>query len=525
VLIETAADYNVCVFRLPGSTLIATGCLLGALNIFCTPVKSATFYVDAEHGQDRNSGLAPDSAWRTLDRVNRQELRPGDSVLFHADHIFAGTLDPKGNGTDSQPIVIGAFGSGRKPKIEANGATSALHVGGISFVEINNLDISNSAAQPAQRDGVLVEAFEGTVLRHIYLRALDVHDVSGELGVDVAEKDTGGIGFRADGKSKPSHFEDIRVENCSIKHVDSTAIWLLSEAAINPRKPGWAKNHFVGVRITGNDLEDIGKNAIIVRASIAPLIDHNIVRGSAMRLHGNSIMVSATEDAVISHNDVEGVQYTGMEGAAFDSDLDNLGAVIEYNWAHDNGGGLVDICAKVKEDPTSGFNDHTIVRYNLVKDGEKRIINFDGPGSNAEIYNNSIYISGLNKPHILNLNAFIKSPSKDTGVIFANNIIYNGSAGDYNFAAGKTYVIVANCFYGQHPEGEPPDPRKITQNPRFDRVPPDANHPEKSFALQPNSPCARSGASIPHNGGQDYLGNPIPKDSPDRGAIQSSDRH
>jgi hypothetical protein len=212
-----------------------------------------------------------------------------------------------------------------------------------------------------------------------------------------------------------------------------------------------------------------------------------------------------------------------MEGAAFDSDLNNIGAIIEYNYAHENGGGLVDFCAKWKEDGTSDFNDGTIVRYNIVKNGSKRIISFDGPATNAQIYNNSIFVSGLNKPHILNLNAFAKSPAIETGAIIANNIIYNEGDGDYDFASGKRYAIIANCFAGKHAHGEPSDPKKITANPKLTKMPPDPAHPEQSFALRPDSPCAKSGVVIPNNGGLDFLGHPIPVRSPDRGAIQSSE--
>lgn len=489
--------------------------------LLCTGVRAlgATYYIDAEHGSDTNSGATPEMAWRSVEKASGVILKPGDQLLFHAGDSFTGVLEIRGAGYAGHPIVIGEYGEGAKPKLLGAGAPYALLLQNVQFVEVENLDISDRARGSGTRNGVLVEADQGQVIHHVYLYNLDVHDVSGELGTDVVEKNTGGIGFQANSNANPSRFDDIRVDHCRITHVDSTAIWLQGETGINPRSPDWAKYRFTDVRITQNYLSDIGKNAIIVRDSLAPLIDGNTIRGSAMKLHGNSIMVSYSEGAIISHNDVSGVQYGGMEGAAFDSDYDTVGTVIEYNYAHDDGGGLVDICAPKHE---GGFNDGTIVRYNIVDDAKNRVFSFDDPATNAMIYNNSVFLSGSDKPHILRLHSFERSSAENTGVVFANNIIINEGDSDNEYAAGKRYLIVANCFAGRHAAGEPPDPRKITANPKFVKMPPDPARPEKGFALRPDSPCARSGVTIPNNGGVDFLGNPIPSENPDRGAIEST---
>ncbi|MGD0797654.1 MAG: right-handed parallel beta-helix repeat-containing protein [Acidobacteriaceae bacterium] len=506
--------------RFPSNAKLVPLLLAGYLAVAGSVRASGeTFYVDATRGRDANDGLSEATAWQTLQRACLQTLKPGDRLLFHAGDSFAGALELKGAGTEAQPVVIGSFGQGAKPKLIGGGAPYAVHVMDMSFVEVSGLDISNAAPKPDIRNGILVEASPGNIVRHVYLRDLDVHDVSGVLGTDATEKNTGGIAFNADGKDKPSHFEDVRVEHCVVSHVDATGIWLSSDAHPNPRSPNWTRDRFLNVVVTGNRLEDIGKNAVIVRYSLAPLIDGNIVRGSAMRLHGNSLMVSYSEGAVLSHNDVSGVQYGGMEGAAFDSDYDDIGTIIEYNYAHDDGGGLVDICMPKNE---SGFNDGTVVRYNILDGATARVISFDDPATNAMIYNNSIFLSHSDKPHILRLRSFERSAAQKTGVVIANNIFYNEGDSDNEYADGKMYAIVANCFYGKKVRGEPSDPKKISADPEFTQVPPDPNHPERSFALRPGSPCAQSGVPIPSNGGRDFAGNPLPPGNPDRGAIQTN---
>ncbi len=73
-----------------------------------------TFHVDAEHGDDARDGLEPESAWRSLSRVNRASLAPGDRVLFRRGQTWRGQLVPH-SGDASGVIIYGAFGEGDKP--------------------------------------------------------------------------------------------------------------------------------------------------------------------------------------------------------------------------------------------------------------------------------------------------------------------------------------------------------------------------------------------------------------------------
>jgi hypothetical protein len=73
-----------------------------------------TFYVDAARGEDAQDGLNPESAWRSLARVNRAVLSPGDRVLFHRGQIWRGQLVPH-SGDSSGVITYGVFAEGDKP--------------------------------------------------------------------------------------------------------------------------------------------------------------------------------------------------------------------------------------------------------------------------------------------------------------------------------------------------------------------------------------------------------------------------
>lgn len=75
-----------------------------------------TFYVDSEAGQDQNGGQSPQSAWRSLDRVNTAELKPGDTVRFRCGGQWRGSLAPA-SGEAGKPVTYTSYGEGEKPRI------------------------------------------------------------------------------------------------------------------------------------------------------------------------------------------------------------------------------------------------------------------------------------------------------------------------------------------------------------------------------------------------------------------------
>lgn len=76
--------------------------------------KAATYYISAT-GSDSLDGRSTATAFQTLGRVNALTLQAGDSVLFNRGNTFRGMLQIKNSGTASDPIYIGAYGSGAMP--------------------------------------------------------------------------------------------------------------------------------------------------------------------------------------------------------------------------------------------------------------------------------------------------------------------------------------------------------------------------------------------------------------------------
>lgn len=134
---------------LRGLTWLALLCLTNV-----TPSADARqFYVNPT-GSDLASGRSPATAWRTVRRVNRAALRPGDVVELRAGRTYSDAqLMPRRSGASGAPIRFTSYGGGR--------ATLARGVwlASIAWIEIGGLRISGS------EDGV-ASGF-GSGARHI----------------------------------------------------------------------------------------------------------------------------------------------------------------------------------------------------------------------------------------------------------------------------------------------------------------------------------------------------------------------
>ena len=86
------------------------------LVLMASQVLAAEYYVDAVNGSDAAAGTSPQTAWKSLDKVNQTALQPGDKVLFCRGQIWRGTLRIQ-SGKQGNPIVFSSYGTGLKPRI------------------------------------------------------------------------------------------------------------------------------------------------------------------------------------------------------------------------------------------------------------------------------------------------------------------------------------------------------------------------------------------------------------------------
>jgi hypothetical protein len=105
-------------------------------------VSSTTYYVDKVGGNDANTGASATAAWKTLAKANSAPLGPGNRLLLKRGSIWTGSLRIANSGSSSDPITIGAYGTGVLPVVQ--GASSCIVLSGSYLVlqEVRAYDCS-----------------------------------------------------------------------------------------------------------------------------------------------------------------------------------------------------------------------------------------------------------------------------------------------------------------------------------------------------------------------------------------------
>jgi hypothetical protein len=129
----------------PGGSLAAERAVTGARH--AVPHRGGgdrRFYVDARRGDNGNDGRARGRAWRSLGRLQKAVLRPGDTVAFRRGVRFSGSATVAASGTFRRPITLTAYGPGPAPVLTNPGGPNMLYVTG-AHVRIANLQFTRGA--------------------------------------------------------------------------------------------------------------------------------------------------------------------------------------------------------------------------------------------------------------------------------------------------------------------------------------------------------------------------------------------
>ncbi|MFD2034641.1 sialate O-acetylesterase [Belliella marina] len=465
---------------------------------------TGTFYIDDANGNDAHDGTSPETAWQSLEKVNNTVFGPGANILFKSGGIWFGQLSPQGSGDANSPIVIDQYGVGDKPIIDGDGLDGAgvLSLYNQSYWEINNLEITNEAPEAGDRRGVEVKAGNYGVSTHIHLKNLHIHHITGTVGNDLIAKLSSGIYIATVADDLvDTRFHDVLVEGCHIHDIDNQGIVTNNEVKHSdyPGEADWMRRRFTDVRIRNNTIHHISKNAIIARMMEGGVVEYNLCYETATKITGNTIFSRSSRGTVFQFNEGYLNRSPDYDGSLYDPDLNSPETVWQYSYSHDNAHGLVWFC-------TSAPDNDVIVRYNISQNDKGSIfcVNFDN--HSAYIYNNVVYIPEHLSPTIIN-----ERRNADKSYYFYNNIIYNQSTtASYNWFNAKR-EFSNNIFYGEHPDGEPFDPFKITEDPLF--IAPGTGgiglNTVDGYKLQSNSPAMGKGRHVVDNGGRDYFGNVV----------------
>ena len=140
LLQQSLAIVNMCARALAVAT-----CLCGAIQGAETETSRApqTYFV-APSGSDDNAGTTQAKAWRTISKVNKSPLQPGDSVLLAGGKSFAGNLLITASGNKNAFITIGSYGAG--PATIQAGDSFGIRLLNCQFIKVHDLILAGSGA-------------------------------------------------------------------------------------------------------------------------------------------------------------------------------------------------------------------------------------------------------------------------------------------------------------------------------------------------------------------------------------------
>lgn len=475
--------------------------------------ESAVFYV-SNQGDDAADGQSVQTAWKTLDRVNEEHFIPGDQILFECGGRWEGqTLQPQGSGSADAVISIGSYGEGELPQIAANGKMmDALFLCNQQYWEISGLDISNTVegftmvsdgeipdGNVTERDneqGKLLGEYRGihiagrdvASLKGFHIHDLKVHDVTGVVswigdtglrdegilnnaGLD-GSKRTGGILIEclSPTGNQPTQFSDIVIEDNAFINNSFGAVTVKQWNGSGNQygeNPGWANRNGSGgapdyvdsnwkphsnIIIQDNYINQGASayacNGIYLTSSRDSLIQRNVLEN----IGTCGIELYFTDNVAVQYNEVSNVEKKcgGADDNAIDPDWRSTNALIQYNYIHDCGEGLL-LCGV---DYNSG-----VIRYNLIQDCGRSYIHYSMGSGYFQIYNNVFYRSADGN----GTNNF--DPWGGGKVSYFNNVFYDGKKQGFVFSGGTSFSYYNNAYYGTSAPSKESNPILLTEDP------------------------------------------------------------
>lgn len=482
------------------------------------PASASDYYVSPQ-GNDAGAGTQADP-WRTIKRVNKADLEPGDRVLFEGGQTFSGaiTLDKEDTGTNEKNVVISSYGTGRA--VIDGGKGSGLQADGCNFLKVRDINFVGSGRKNGNSgNGVSIRNCEGPTIVDVEVQGfrlcgIDIGGIRNARVVKVYAHDNGFAGISVGDEKNWS--EDVYVGHCVAEN--------------NPGDPQNTTNH--------------SGNGIVVGSLRRCLIEYceAMNNGWDMPREGNGpVGVWAwnadrvTIQFCVSHDN----KSPSWDGGGFDLDGGLTNCIVQYNLSFNNQGPGYQLCQYW---PAPIWKNN-IVRYNISQnDGNKGknpafAVSWYELMSDCEVYNNTVY--NLEGPAV----GF--NDGKAPGIRFRNNIFISGTklisggahkgifeGNHYWLLGGKPFEVDGfksleewSAATGQERSGVTVigrwgDPRLVRPG-EANCTRPDELPNMAEYRLEADSACVGAGIAVENNGGRDFWGNWVPANArPTIGAFE-----
>jgi hypothetical protein len=319
-------------------------------------------------------------------------------------------------------------------------------------------------------------------IKHVKFDSLVVKNIVGNPGKDDGDllaKSNAGLFAEITGNNVPTYFDGYYLENSYFYRVGrhgavNQSSWQIRSLTTNTN---WTPSKNVLIR--KNVFEETASDGLIVRVAVRPVMEHNLFKRCSITLSGNASFSYNCDSALWQFNEACYTVYnTGDHDAAgFDSDYKSKNTIFQYNYAHHNEYG--DMLITGGPASSKGFNDGTIVRYNVFYNNGHHGIRVSGLATNTLIHDNVIY----NDEHTVSpTEPFDEYPGyrilyhKNWGgwpqnTIYKNNVYHYTSTDaaitDLNENLSKGSLFESNTIYGKNIRNYPPDSSLSKENPHL----------------------------------------------------------
>jgi len=339
------------------------------LAITGRPAWAARYYLDAAAGNDARSGLSPEQAWKSLQKLNATTFQPGDELLLKRGGRWQGTLHPLGSGTSAHPIRLTAYGEGPRPFLDGGSAPAVLIYNQDGWI-IERLEVTNN--KDSQQDALKVWAGP----RRPHYRSIRIRDC--------VAHDAGGSGIHV-GEGTYGNYDDVVIEDCVSYNNQDSGIFIQGKDFAEVR--GLAIRRSVAY---GNGWDGIkiysGRDGVIEYCTAYRNGWKQDARVGIWCWNSANIVIQFCE---AYENVTPGVH----DGGGFDIDWSCLNCVIQYCYSHDNDGAGYLFMGSGR-----GFTTRSIVRFNISQnDGRKNdyggILCY-GTLQDSDVYHNVFFFKG-----------------------------------------------------------------------------------------------------------------------------------
>lgn len=301
-------------------------------------VRAADYFVSPA-GSDAASGRSPGTAWRSVERVNRQfvdpGVEPGDRFLFHGGASFPGNLivDRHAGGEADRPITFSSFGRGRA--ILLAGMGTGILVRDTPWISLSNLVLR--AGRMNNGDGIRFDRarpatarIPGVRIQGCSLQGFAWHGIM----VDAAQREHG--------------FENVRIADCDASRNRHAGIMVYGGNPTGRSHHPHSDVEIRDCRAFGNPGDPAERGHHSGSGILMDGVDRGGIRGCVAWGNGEEcrserggpvgIWAHASRRIVIEGCEAYDNRTAWRDGGGFDLDGGCEDAELRGNFAHDNAG-------------------------------------------------------------------------------------------------------------------------------------------------------------------------------------------